>query len=185
MTINSLSVVQGTALKKIGDSVKAGDVIVAGYFYDSNGKKVECKANASIGATIWYSENLIYPKVKEVYTKTGNKIENSYMTFFGNKFLIKNSENTFEFFEVEENCNAIFNNNFLPYYLHTTTFFETTKNLVEQNFEADKENIIQNLRQKVIDKIPDNLVINKLFDVINEDENSFIVTSYAEIDVNL
>ena len=46
MTIIDLNVVSGTALKKVGDSVKAGETIVASYIINNKGEKVVfCKQN--------------------------------------------------------------------------------------------------------------------------------------------
>lgn len=185
MTINSLTVVQGTALKNNGDSVKAGDVIVAGYFLDANGKKVNCKANANIDATVWYSKTVNYPKVLQLTKRTGQKISNSKMSLFGLNFTVKNHKNTFDEFEVEETINPVFNNNFLPLYLHTTTYHQITKTFVQQDFFKDKQSLIDNLQTEVINTVPKNLTISKTFDTINETDTEYIVTFYAEVQIQL
>ena len=185
MTIRSLSVVQGTALKKIGDSVKAGEVIVAGYFLDANGQRVECKANASIGATVWFSKTQTYQKIKPETVRTGKKIVNSKMTLFGANFFIKNEKNTFESFDTVESVNPVFKNNILPFYLLTTIYYETTTNYVEQNFERDKQTVLQNLEREVLSEISNDLSIAKTFNTINETQEAFVVTFYAQVDVDL
>lgn len=185
MTIRSLSVVQGTALKKIGDSVKAGEVIVAGYFLDTNGQRVECKANASIGATVWFSKTQTYQKIKPETVRTGKKIVNSKMTLFGANFFIKNEKNTFESFDTVESVNPVFKNNILPFYLLTTIYYETTTNYVEQNFERDKQTVLQNLEREVLSEISNDLSIAKTFNTINETQEAFVVTFYAQVDVDL
>lgn len=183
LTINSISVVQGTPLKKAGDSVKAGETIVAGYFLDANGQKVPCKANANISATTWFSKTLNYQKVKKVATRTGNKIVNSKLSLFGVDFTIKNSQNIFENFEVEQNCNPVFKNNFLPFYMHTTTYYQTTISMVEQNFLQDKNSVIQNLKAEVLNSVPQNLTVVKTFDITTETPDAFVVTFYAEVNI--
>ena len=185
MTINSISVVQGTALKKVGDSVKAGETIVAGYFVDANGIKQECKANAKIDATLWYSQTETYPKVKEVFERTGKKIVNSNLSLFGTIFPVKTAQNTFEYYEIEQKNNAVFNNNFLPFYLSTTTYYETTKQLITQNFEQDKQSVLNRLQKEVIDSVPTEFTISKTFDTITETDKAFVVTYYAQVDVSL
>jgi sporulation protein YqfD len=185
MTIKSISVVQGTAQKKVGDSVKKGEVIVAGYFVDTSGNSVPCKANAQITATVWFTETETYQKQKEVLTKTGKKIVSSHLEFLGMNFAVKNNQNTFECFEEETTTSQIFKNNLLPFNLVTTTYYEATKEIVSQNFSAEKDTIIQNLEQKAIQKVPVNLVVSKTFSTVVENENDFVITSYAEVDIEL
>ena len=185
MTINSLSVIQGTPLKKVGDSVKAGEIIVAGYFIDTNGHKIECKANANISASIWYSQTENYQKIKAVNIRTGNKIVNSKMVLFGINFPVKTKQNTFQNFEIEENLNPIFKNNFLPFYMYTTTYFETKIEYQQQNFEADKQTVLDKLKNEVIRSVPKQLTISKTFETITETADAFVVTYYAQVEVNL
>lgn len=185
MTIKSLQVVQGTALKKVGDTVKAGETIVAGYFVDSNGNKISCRANAKISATIWFSKNYVYPKTKEVFERTNNKAVQSKLSFFGLDIAIKNQQNTFEFFDEQTTTNYVFNNNFLPIKICTTTFYQTKKVLIEQNFEQDKDKICKQLQDELLQQIPQNLRDVDISQTINENENSFSVSCYAQIDVEL
>lgn len=185
MTIKSLNLIQGTALKKEGDSVKKGEVIVAGYFMDANGDKVSCRANANITATIWYSHSEIYKKEKEIFIRTGNKISNSYMCLNGNIFNVKNIKNTFESYDIETNEEYVFNNNFIPIKLVTTTYFETEKSIVQQNFDVDKNKIIELCKQKTLEKVPENLSIVNTFETVLEEEKEFIVTAYVEIDIQI
>ena len=180
LTITELEVVSGTALKKVGDSVKAGDVIVAGYILDGSGEKVSCTANAKIKAKTWHSATEIYMKKAEIKTRTGNKIELSHLSLFGAKFPVKTAENTFKNFE-EERFERVLTNNFLPIKMFTTIYYETTSELVEKNFENDREKVVARCKAEASKSIRDNEIISNAFDVVTEEKDRFVVTSYIEV----
>jgi|GEM_PF-3889719 len=183
MQITDLVVSQGTALKKIGDSVKTGDIIVAGYFFDTNGQKVFCRANANIKATTWYSDTIIYEKEKQIAVKTGNKSTEGYMLLFGQKFETKKANNNFENFETEQKESYLFGNNILPVKYVWITYYEVYFEKVVQNFEIDKENIIVECEKNAMQKVVQNQIVSKVFSVVDEQSDCFIVTSYAQVDI--
>lgn len=183
-TITELVVANGTAKKKVGDSAKAGDVIVAGYVVDANGKKINCKASASIKAKTWLSATEIYPKQLELNVRTGKKITNSYFQLFGIKYPIKSNKNEFAFFE-EEIQEDLIKNNFLPFKMYTTTYYEVTKQIVDQNFELDKQKILEKCQKQAYSKVVDTSLVSNIFDTITEENDCFVVTSYVEINLEI
>ncbi len=181
LTITELNVINGTALKKVGDSVKAGETIVAGYILDGSGNKISCNVNAKIKAKTWHTATEIYYKELEVSHRTGKKITNSYITFFDMKFNVKNRPNTFEYFEEESKKSIITKNNFLPFYMNTTTFYEIQKEKILQNFDQDKQNVIDRCQKLAYKKVNENETVTRIFETITEEEDRFIVTSYVEV----
>ena len=179
-TIIELSVSNGTAQKKVGDSVKKGEVIVAGYVKNASGKKVTCKANATIKAKTWRTATEIYQKQIEINHRTGKKVKQQYLTLFGMKFPIKNQQNNFEFFEEEENEVTI-KNNFLPFKMYVKTQYEVTKQMIAQNFEADKQIVVERCQKKAYESVKNGDEITNIFDVISEEKNCYVVTSYIEV----
>ena len=185
ITINSISIVQGTPLFKAGDSVKKGEIIVAGYFMDANGNRVECNAKAKINASLWISTTENYLKKREVLTETGNIIKNSTITLFGKSYSVKSAENTYSCFKTETKTTSLTKNNFFPLYLTTTTYFECERTYVEQSFNADKEDFFKRLREKNLKKLPENAIIKQCFETVNEFGDYYAVTSYAEVEIDL
>lgn len=183
MQITDLVVIQGTALKKVGDSVKAGDVIVAGYFFDINGKKVFCKANASIKATTWLTETAIYEKEKQVSVRTGKKVSDCYMILFGKKFQTKVAKNKFENYETQQNKHFMFENNFLPVQFISIDYYEVHFETLVQDFEKDREKVVSECEQSAIKKLRDGQIAKKVFSVVDEQEKQFLITSYVEVDI--
>ena len=180
LTIIDLDVVSGTALKKIGDSVKAGDVIVAGYILDTNGNKISCTANAKIKAKTWHSATEIYYKQIDVQTKTGNKISVSNLSLFGTYFPVRTPEIPFENYVVETSEKYI-QNNFLPIKMTTIKYFETTQQKVQQNFDVDKQAVLERCQSKAMSYVSESETVYKTFDVIDEESDRFVVTSYVEV----
>ena len=185
MTIRELEVVQGTAQKKVGDSVKKGEVIVAGYFFDVNGNKVNCKAYAHIKATIWHSNATEYQKQKEVFTRTGKKFAVSKMSIFGMDFVSKTKSQKFDFFETEETTEYAFKNNFLPVKYQKTIFYEVTKALVKQNFEIDRQKVIEQNEKLAFEKLKDDQIVSKIFSQVEEFDDYFLITSFVQVDIEL
>ncbi len=181
-TLTELVVANGTAKKKVGDSVKAGDIIVAGYVLDSYGKKINCKASANIKAKTWFSASEIYKKELEINVRTGKKVINSYLDLFGVKYPIKNTKNEFEFFE-EELKETEIKNNFLPFKMYTTTYYEITKQVVEQDFEKDRQKILEKCQKQAYSKVVDTSLISNMFDTITEEKDCFVITSYIEVNL--
>lgn len=181
-TLTELVVANGTAKKKVGDSVKAGDIIVAGYVLDSYGKKINCKASANIKAKTWFSASEIYKKELEINVRTGKKVINSYLDLFGVKYPIKNTKNEFEFFE-EELKETEIKNNFLPFKMYTTTYYEITKQVVEQDFEKDRQKILEKCQKQAYSKVVNTSLISNIFDTITEEKDCFVITSYIEVNL--
>jgi similar to stage IV sporulation protein len=180
LTIIELSVSNGTPLKKIGDSVKKGDIIVAGYIFNSAGEKIICKANAQIKAKTWRTATEVYQKQVEVKTRTGNKSKTSFLSLFGMNFNVKSQKNQFENFEEETNV-VLLKNSFLPFKMTVTTQYEVIIQTVEQDFEKDKQQLIENCQKNAYSFVKQSDVITQVFDEISEEKDCFIVTSYVEV----
>ena len=180
LTIIELSVSNGTPLKKIGDSVKKGDIIVAGYIFNSAGEKIICKANAQIKAKTWRTATEVYQKQVEVKTRTGNKSKTSFLSLFGMNFNVKSQKNQFENFEEETNV-VLLKNSFLPFKMTVTTQYEVIIQTVEQDFEKDKQQVVENCQKNAYSFVKQSDVITQVFDEISEEKDCFIVTSYVEV----
>lgn len=185
MTIKSINVIQGTALKKAGDSVKKGEVIVAGYFEDINGTRRNCKANAVVSATTWFTSTETYQKIANKKTRTGKKCVESYFSIFKLKLPISKKQNSFKNFDSEENESYVFVNNILPVKKITKTFFEVEITPVKQDFEKDKESVVQRCKENAIKSVPQNLKVERTFETIAETEDAFVVTAYAEVNITI
>lgn len=181
LTIVELNVVNGTAQKKVGDSVKKGEVIVGGFLMDSNGNKIPCNAVAKIKAKSWITETVEFYKQKEVSTRTGNVIKIANLDLFDMEFPVKKGNNLFENYEVEENTYFLTDDNFLPLTMTEKIYYEVEKNVVTQDFDSEREDIISGLQKQTKMRVKESEMIVKTFETITEDEEKFVITAYVEV----
>ena len=181
LTIIDLNVVSGTALKKAGDSVKAGETIVASYILNSKGEKISCKANAKIKAKTWHTYSEEYFKVLETKTRTGKVIKNSYLTLFSMKFQATNNKINFENYEEDTKEIMLTKNNFLPFKYYVSTYYEVVITKTTQNFDKDKQNVIDRCQKNAYKQVSGKEEVTNIFNIISEQEDKYIVTSYVEV----
>lgn len=92
---------EGRMVKKIGDTVKKGDIIVSGISMSSYGEVITTHARADVTATTYYTKKLFIPKETEERITTGENITEKSLFFFGKtiKFLL-NSRNYGEEYDI-------------------------------------------------------------------------------------
>ncbi len=94
--IQSMLVLAGTAQVRIGQTVRAGDVLIAGRRSDTIG------ARGTITALSWYEAYQEEPLVKEVASRTGRKVELTVLRRGGNEFTIWGRRVDFAWYEIED-----------------------------------------------------------------------------------
>jgi len=112
--ITEISVISGTPLVKMGQTVKVGQELVAPYTIDSSGNKLSVKPLAEIKADTFNYTISEFSDEKIIYEDTGKKIK-SKQIFLGNSVLYKNSkENSFQYYRVEDKITYLTSNLLLP-----------------------------------------------------------------------
>lgn len=165
-TVLEVSVMEGTAKIKAGDSFKVGDVLIKGSFNDIYGNPVSCNAQGQIKAKIEYTATINFENVATKYVRTGKSITNCKYSFLGWTFKNVNYENKFEHFETQEYSTVLFKNNFLPIKAHYTKFFETKPVKVEQNFEKEKILLQSKVKKQAQELVPKGVEIVEQFEEI-------------------
>lgn len=153
--ITKITAQNGTAVVKVGDTVKKGTVLIAGYMegqYTDN-RKVHSLGN--IEAKVWYTESTKIPYKQEISTYTGSeekkyqiKINNFQINFY--KTLSK-----FEIYDTiysEQNL-ELFSNYYLPISVIKITNKEQIKEEKTYNLEEAKSLGIDQLSKKIEEKI--------------------------------
>lgn len=170
---------QGTLKVKVGDSVKAGDVLIEGKI-DNNGEKVNCKAIGTITMKVWYKESFVFENETIENVRTGNKIENVYYKIFNKTFKIKEQQNVFENYDMQIKERYLFEYNILPIKIYKEIFYEIKENVKKNDFSLQKDAIIEMVTNNALKKVPVNIeVIDKIIN-ISETETGKIVTCYVE-----
>lgn len=163
-TVLEIETMEGTPLVKVGDSFKTGDVLIQGSFKDIYGNDVSCHAQGKITAQVNYTVELDFENQLTIYKRTGKVITNSKYWLFGWNLKTTSHQNTFEFFEQEQYTETLFKNNFLPIKAEYTKFYETKPSVVTQNFDEQKNKLIEQA------KLQAHQMVNNI-EIVNEFEN--------------
>ena len=182
-TITQLEILEGTPLVKVGDSVKQGDIIVAGYYLDESGQKVKCNAKAKVKAKVWFSSSKIFKEEETVFVRTGKTICQSNYYFSKTKIFSQKVKNTFNTFEQKYEESFLFKNNILPLKKCSTIYYETKSKVVKKNFDDYKQNILESCYKTAKQKIPNQIKDYKSFDVIEKIDGGYVISAYYETEI--
>lgn len=184
MVIKEINVFAGTSTKKIGDVVFAGDILVEPYEYVNN-EKISITPCAEIRGEVYFSASYNFVAEEEVQVRTGNsKIINFGMNIGKYKLLENKTDCPFENYEVEEIDNLI-TSYFVPIHVRKTIAYELTTETVTKNFEDEKDNIINKIKDEAYSQVPSNLNVLSEDIKINSTNYGNIVTIYLKSSVYL
>lgn len=170
---------QGTSKVKVGDSVKAGDVLVEGII-TNNGVNVNCKAIADITMKVWYSDSFNFENETIERVRTGNCIENSYYKIFKKIITIKEKEIPFKNYDLQVKERYLFEYNMLPIKIYKEKFYEIQENVKKNDFSLQKDAIIEVVTNNALNKVPQNVEVLNQFVNISDTDTGKIVTCYVE-----
>ncbi len=157
--ITAINLVQGTLNVKVGDIVQKGDVLVYPYVSDGEGEVMPVLPRAEIKADVWLSENEVFYEYQIKEERTGRKIDCWTITLFGLEIYSNLSDNIFENYESEETSSYLTQNNLLPFIYNKITFYETKTIEIIRNFEQEKNEVFEKLRQKTLISVAENEII--------------------------
>ena len=157
--ITAINLVQGTLNVKVGDIVQKGEVLVYPYVSDGEGEVMPVLPRAEIKADVWLSENEVFYEYQIKEERTGRKIDCWTITLFGLEIYSNLSDNIFENYESEETSSYLTQNNLLPFIYNKITFYETKTIEIIRNFEQEKNEVFEKLRQKTLISVAENEII--------------------------
>lgn len=173
--ITKINVNNGTAIAKVGDIVKKGDILVEGKIQGKYTDPIYVHSTADIEAKVWYSEKEKAYFRQEVDEQTGNK-ETKYEIKFNNLQinLYKTLSNFKNYDTINENKKiSLFSNFYLPIEIVKKTNYEKVKREVIYEKENLKKITMQKLDEKIKNKIEkQENIINKYVNV--KEQNGFI-----------
>lgn len=109
--IMNISASHGEVVKKIGDFVKKGDIIVSGYINKNDEVKNIIAAEGEVYAEVWYETTVSMPLVYKEEYKTGKNKKSLVLTLLNKEYSL------FDFFpykDKEKKETIIIKNNILP-----------------------------------------------------------------------
>ncbi len=183
MVIKDIVVYSGTANVQKFDIIRNGLPLVFAYNYIGNEKQI-VKPKAKIVATRFISKSYKFYNEEEVFIRTGRHCITSCDYYLGNK-RVYGSENECEFenFEKVETRDCL-SRYFMPIYLHREVVYELKKEIVSKDFNAAKEDIINELRKECLVQASGLNIINEKESVIKVD-NGYVINYYVETEVYL
>ncbi len=178
-TITKISVQNGTAVVNVGDIVKPGDVLVAGYLEGKYTGTRYVHAQADIQAKVWYSKKEKFYFNQEIQVPTG-ATETKYSINFNN-FKI-NFYKTLSKFKNYDTINEskklmLFSNLYLPIEIIKTTNSEYKK----ENVTYTEQELIE-IASKKLEEDLQNQIYNKN-NIINKQVNIYPNSGYIEVEV--
>ena len=155
--ITKITAQNGTQIAKVGDTVRKGDVLIAGYMEGKYTDKRFVHSLGEVQAKVWYSKKSKIPYKQVISSNTG-KMENKYQIKFNN-FQI-NFYKTLSKFEIydtiysEQNI-KIFSNFYLPISVVKITNKEQKKEMIEYSENQAKKLGIETLSNNIENEIED------------------------------
>ena len=183
--ITKLNVQNGTAAVKVGDTVKAGTTLINGWMEGKYTGLRYVYAKGEIEAKVWYTESTIIPYTSTETIETGN-IENSYGIKINDfKINFPKGVSKFEFYDTieEEKKFRLFSNFYLPISVIKTTNKEVKKEQKTYSQEEAKNIGIEQLEEKLNNKIEDKTkIVNKNVNTYEKQEGLEIYVTYEVLE---
>jgi similar to stage IV sporulation protein len=95
--VQSMLVLSGAPVVRIGQTVKAGDMLIAG-----NPSGALPGARGSVTAMVWYELYKEIPMTASVASRTGRKMEITVIRYGGNEFVLWGKSSAYEWYEIED-----------------------------------------------------------------------------------
>ncbi len=180
--VSRIFVASGTALVKVGDSVSFGQMLVAPFILNAESEQVEAEVIADVYLFLWDSVTIEFKENSYEYVRTGNFVEDQKLVF-GNDILSNRETNCeYETFEAETFYTDV--SNVLPVRLCTTRYYETTPVPVQKEFEAEKEALIYQAKQNLLNQVDETKILEEKYTISQVDEVYF-VTYYTKREVKV
>ncbi len=175
--ITKIVTYNGTATKKVGDTVKKGDTVILPQKIAEDGTITEVKALGDVYGRIWITEQYVFTPTVIVNERTGRE-----KTYLLTAFSKAEPKSPFEFCVKEE---SEFVSSFFPTKLRKITYYETEAKTVKFDYEKERERLIEEKTAEVEKKIPEGAEkVRSWFSEKTVDKNAVLVI-YYEIIVKL
>lgn len=146
--ITEISLIQGTPLVKVGQTVKIGQELVAPYVTDTQGQILTVRPMADIKADVFLTTITQVADTKIEMVDTGNIVKNKTISLFNINIFTRCPPTPFKNYRKEEKITNMSNNIILPIKITETVFYEQSENIVQNYFNSNKEQILQDCQQK-------------------------------------
>lgn len=178
--IASILVTSGTAMIKVGEFVRKGQMLIAGYEVVEE-QQVECNAKGQVYAYSWISATVEFPLEKIEWVRTGNYVENVEVSLFDSVLYTKTAENTFAKSESEQRVEYMFQSSAVPIKVTRTLIYELEARTISQSFEDNYTKIQAQAHLLAWEQIEGDEDILDEKTEVNFVSNIWFVTHYIKI----
>lgn len=177
--ITKINVQNGTALVKIGDIVKKGNVLVGGWLEGKFTGTRYVHAKAEIQAKVWYSKKEKMRLTTQIPKETGNEKTNYEIKLNNFKINFPKGVPYFENYDtISENKKLkIFSNFYFPIEITKTTYKELENTSITYTEEQAKEILLTKIEEELRNEIPNEESI------VNTQVNSKVENETIEVEV--
>ena len=183
--ITKISVQNGTANVKVGDTVNIGDVLVNGWIEGKFTGIRYVHSLAEIEAKVWYTESIKIPYNATETKYTGNEEEKYGIKFNNFQINFTKKYSKFKIYDTIETENKIklFSDFYLPISIVKTTYKEQEKIKKTYSVEEAKNIGIKQLEEKLDEKIEnkDNIV-NKNINTYEQADGVLVYVTYEVLE---
>ena len=183
--ITKIELIQGTLAVKVGEIVKEGDILVYPYILDAEGEKRAVFPEANIIAEVWLIGESEHSEGYYITRRTGEVIQNSYITMFGLKIYENSQMCDFNNYEVIKSISFLSKRNVLPIKIETEIYYELETILIEQPFEIVKTQKIEEARQKALISLQEYDIIKQEYSNISSGAGISIVEYVITVERNI
>ena len=183
--ITKISVQNGTANVKVGDTVKKGDILVNGWMEGKFTGIRYVHSLAEIEAKVWYTESVKIPYNVTETKYTGNEEEKYGIKFNNFQINFTKKYSKFKIYDTIETENKIklFSDFYLPISIVKTTYKEQEK--IEKTYSVEEaKNIgIKQLEEKLDGKIENkNNIVNKNINTYEQADGVLVYVTYEVLE---
>ncbi len=175
--VSRIFVANGTALVRAGDAVTVGQILVAPYVLDAAGEQVPSEVSADVYLFVWENSCVEFDPEGVEYGRTG-RVVSAMRTIFGGTILSQNEVTVpFEHYEIEVTSEYL--SSVLPVKVETTRYYETVAVSVTRDFEAEREGLVFEAKQKLLDTLDESEIIEQKH-TINHIDGKYYINYYAK-----
>lgn len=166
--ISEINLISGTLNVKVGDFVRAGDILVEPFTIDTSGQVKQVEAKAEIVAQVYNEGSVDHYETYVEVVRTGRKVVQNDITLFGLSIYTFKEELNFQMYETEVEDVDLSKNLFLPFKMRKTTFFELEQHTVITKFEDVKDEFVAKAKEKALEKCENYQLMKEEFFTIRE-----------------
>ena len=178
--VASILTTSGTALVKVGDFVRKGQVLIAGYEVIEE-QQIECNAKGQVFAYTWKSATVEFSLEKIEWVRTDNFVENVEVSLFGSTLYTKVATHNFERTESVQKIQYLLPSSPLPLQIKRTIIYQLDSVSVIQDYEENEGNLKTQAKMLAWELIQgeENILSEKT--EVNFASNIWFITHYIKI----